>query len=635
MKPRGSLGAIVGLVVVALAGVFLLLRSPSGAGPSGAVVPEGGSYVTGIFEDVTARNPWAYYGPQTTIWNAYVTAHIHPSLYRYTVERYDWVPMLADGMPTPLEPDAELWRSTVRVREGFLWSDGTPVMAHDVAFTFHAITTLGANELGGNFPSIAPEDLLVRAEAVDDYTVEFYLTRPDGRYNFGILMAPTFQRAFWEPHLEAALAADDPLGAIFDVEVTNEPVAGSFLYGIWERGSFVNRPANPGFSSRGEREVLYPNGAVRLSTEDLYDWTGYGEPVGDPELEVVTGPYVDDIHYRVFGAQATGVLALQAGEADFLFNPLGLERGFQDQLRDVPGVTLIENPNNGIRYLSFNLRREPMNLLAFRQAVAVLIDREFVTDRVLQGVAYPIYSIVPPANVFWHSPEVQVYGTGMSRAERIREAVGLLESAGFTWDEQPVLDAEGNLTQPGSGLRLPSGEPMEELELLGPGEAYDPLRATFANWIERWLTEVGIPVRPNLTAFNVVTERVFDLQDFDMWILGWSLTVYPSYLEAFFHSRYTELRGLNAQGYENPEYDRLVDEFLREADDMDRAAQLAGQLQAYLARDVPYVVLFDTPLVEAYRSDRVTYPTTSGLGGLQGIRSRETAGFIHAVQLRR
>jgi ABC-type transport system substrate-binding protein len=169
--------------------------------------------------------------------------------------------------------------------------------------------------------------------------------------------------------------------------------------------------------------------------------------------------------------------------------------------------------------------------------------------------------------------------------------------------------------------------------LLGPGDAYDPLRATFAAWIERWLNEVGIPVRNNLTSFNVVSQRVFDAQDFDMYILGWSLSIYPAYLNAFFHSRYTALRGQNSMGYSNPEYDALVEKFLSEANDMNRAREFAFELQEYLGRDLPYVVLFDTPLVEAYRSDRLRYPSTEGLGGLQNINLRERAGFLHGVQI--
>jgi peptide/nickel transport system substrate-binding protein len=629
---RGGLGALVGLLVIAVGGLVLIGRAGEWAAPPGEIrVPpaEQRVYRTAIFADLTARNPWSRYGPNTTVWNGYGTAGVHPTLFGYTTRRFQWVPALAADLPTPLERDAQgRWRSRVTLKRGVRWSDGREVTAHDVAFTFRAIAALGASRLGGNFPSFAPEDLLERVEARDDHTVEFVLQRRDARYNFNVLMGPIFSGAFWEPHLEAALGTADPLRAMFDVSIEDEPVYGPFFYGAWERGAFVNRPANPRYAFRGAVERLYGTGAVRLAREGLFEWVGYGEPGEPVELEVVTGPHVDGVHYRVYGNQATGVLALQAGEVDYLFNPIGLEKGFHDQLRDVHGVTLVENPTNGVRYLSFNLRREPMRRLAFRQAVAVLLDREFITERVLQGVAEPVYAIVPPANAFWHNPDVPVYGRGMARAERIGEAVRLLEADGFTWDRKPVLAADGTLAQPGRGLRLPGGAPVRPLELLGPGDAYDPLRATFALWIERWLTEVGIPVRPNLTAFNVVADRVFERQDFDMWILGWSLGIYPSYLNAFFHSRYAGLRGHNAQGYASPEYDRLVEAFLEETDDMERARTLAHRLQEFLATDLPYLVLFDTPIVEAYRSDRLRFPTTDVLGGLQN-----QGGFIQAVQM--
>jgi peptide/nickel transport system substrate-binding protein len=129
-----------------------------------------------------------------------------------------------------------------------------------------------------------------------------------------------------------------------------------------------------------------------------------------------------------------------------------------------------------------------------------------------------------------------------------------------------------------------------------------------------------------------VSDRVFDRQEFDMWILGWSLGIYPSHLHAFFHSSNTGLRGHNAAGYANPEYDRLVDEFLEEADDMDRARVIAHRLQEFLATDLPYIVLFDTPIVEAYRGDQVQFPTTEGLGGIQNSQGGPN-GFTHAVQL--
>jgi peptide/nickel transport system substrate-binding protein len=291
---------------------------------------------------------------------------------------------------------------------------------------------------------------------------------------------------------------------------------------------------------------------VRLARDGLYEWTAYGEPASEPVLEVTTGPHVESVHYRVYGTQATGVLALQAGQVDYLFNPLGLERGFQDQLRDVPGVTLIENATNGIRYLAFNLRREPMSRLAV-PAGGGHAHRSRVRHRPrAAGRGRAALQCGAARQRRLAQSRRAGVRAGLSRGDRIREAVRLLEADGFSWAQRPVVDAAGTLVTPGRGSPAAGGQPVAPLELLGPGEAYDPLRATFASWTERWLNEVGIPVRPVLTAFNAVSDRVFDRQDFDMYILGWSLTIYPSYLESFFHSRYTGLRGHNAAGLREP-----------------------------------------------------------------------------------
>ena len=40
-------------------------------------------------------------------------------------------------------------------------------------------------------------------------------------------------------------------------------------------------------------------------------------------------------------------------------------------------------------------------------------------------------------------------------------------------------------------------------------------------------------------------------------------------------------------------------------------------MQAFLADDLPYITLFTTPIVETYRSDKIEFPYTENLGGLQ------------------
>ena len=60
----------------------------------------------------------------------------------------------------------------------------------------------------------------------------------------------------------------------------------------------------------------------------------------------------------------------------------------------------------------------------------MLIDKEFVTDVILQGVAFPLYTFVPEANAAWYFDDVPKLGQGLTREERTNLAVAILEQAG-------------------------------------------------------------------------------------------------------------------------------------------------------------------------------------------------------------
>ncbi|RLB24674.1 MAG: ABC transporter substrate-binding protein, partial [Deltaproteobacteria bacterium] len=108
--------------------------------------------------------------------------------------------------------------------------------------------------------------------------------------------------------------------------------------------------------------------------------------------------------------------------------------------------------------------------------------------------------------------------------------------------------------------------------------------------------------------------------NFDMYILGWSLgdPAFPDYLYYFWHSSQAEPEGFNSPGYCNPEYDKLAEDFLA-ADNLETARELVFKMQEMLAEDVPYVILFDTPITEAYRADMIEFPYTEVLGGIQFV----------------
>ena len=71
---------------------------------------------------------------------------------------------------------------------------------------------------------------------------------------------------------------------------------------------------------------------------------------------------------------------------------------------------------------------------------------------------------------------------------------------------------------------MSNGDPVPAMELLSPSAGYDPLRSTFAIWIEKWLNEIRIPLRANLTGFNINVEKVLEQQDFDI-RMSWGIMI--------------------------------------------------------------------------------------------------------------
>jgi len=282
-------------------------------------------------------------------------------------------------------------------------------------------------------------------------------------------------------------------------------------------------------------------------------------------------------------------------------------------------------------YLAFNMRKYPMSEPEFRQAFDIVMDKEFVVNNVLQGTVFPMYSTMPPGNGFWHNPDVPMPYVGLSREERVNMAVQVLKDAGWSWAQEPAWDADLEDVVPGEGIIMPNGEPMPDLTILGPGPAYDPLRATFNQWISEWARELGMPVKSELTGFNTILGPVFIDSDFDMYILGWSLgnVAFPDYYESFWHSKNdTAVSGNNnTPGFDNAEYDALVDEFMS-TDSIETAQELVFEMQEVLADQRPYICLFYKQTIDLARGN-IVFPYTESLGGIEFQAGFQTDAMPH------
>ena len=441
-------------------------------------------YKIGIAEDLTTTNYWAYLGPDGTIWNQYTLGGTKPTLYTYTSQRFDWVPSLASDFPTALAEETvdgqTLWTTEVPLKQGVMWSDGQEVTAEDFAFTANTASEL---KLTGNWPGIVDPKYYHHSEALDPYRLKIYFQEKPGlaRWQFGLAFMPIFSSAYWGPVVEEAKQAGElpeQQKVLFAHVPEGEPTGGPFAFGKWEKGAFAEKSRYDDYYFRGTSSVQYENGAYVATKPGVYEFSAFGEPSGEVVLETIEGPNANSAIYSVYGSQDATVLALKKGDIDFMLNPLGLSKGLQEQLEGAEGLTTIENSSDGVRYLGFNFRREPMSNQAFRQAVATLIDKEFLTQTVLQGVAIPVYAMVPSGNAAWYNPDVPQIGKGLTRAERVAQTVELLKGAGFTWEVEPKVSEDGRFVeQQGEGLRMPNGDPMPELTVLAPSPGYDPLRS--------------------------------------------------------------------------------------------------------------------------------------------------------------
>ncbi len=332
----------------------------------------------------------------------------------------------------------------------------------------------------------------------------------------------------------------------------------------------------------------------------------------------------DIVEYYIFEDEESAVVSLADGEIDYILTPKGLAAENAESLEGNPDVELAESPGHAIRYLGFNLDRQPMSDRAFRSALALLVDRSGMSVTTKAGPA--AWSMVPEANRAWYDPEtVSAIAApyGEPAAARLAAAIEILEEAGYEWQTPPSTQ-DGDLV-PGEGLTVDGTQPRP-LTILTPGDAYDPERPEYAAAVAEALRVLGFDARPVETDFDTVVDLAFTPDEdgerkYDMYLLGWTLGN-PG-LPAYYGSLFSSDGALNNTGYASEEFDEALAGY-DTAVDVGEAFDALWEMERILAKDLPYLPLYTNTITEAYRSDRVAFPDADVLGGIQarlgGIR---------------
>ena len=260
---------------------------------------------------------------------------------------------------------------------------------------------------------------------------------------------------------------------------------------------------------------------------------------------------------------------------------------------------------------------------AFRQAVGCIVDKEFIINNVLQGIAINMDGQMPEALSAWVAPVTGVLADcdGLSAEDRFNKSVEILQAGGWTASDWGSHPGGADRAIAPTGLKGPGGTalPSETMLLYAPGPGYDPIRSTFSLFIADWMQQLGFDVVARPTGFSVIVDKVFtpeNCKDWYFYMLGWGLGSFPDHPEAFFASKNDVCEGgFNTPGYNNPAFDAKADEFAA-AKTVAEAQAISKEMEAMLFEDMPYIVLVTTPILEVYRGTDVEYPFTTVLDGL-------------------
>ena len=533
-----------------------------------------GALTIGLAEEPRTTNIWL----ASDVHSRKVLSLIYQSLYVNDPETLDRVPWLAASQPV-YDPDALSYTVDLRPAR---WSDGSPFTSRDVAFTGHLIQSFKVPRFASDWKFVKQID------TPSPHRVVFHLKKPMAAFLSETLITPIVQEKEWSEIIRKARTTEKPLATLLNQRMPHPVGTGPFMLQQWRKGAFLHLTKNPYFF-------------------------GSGETIDGRHL----GPFVDDLVYSVYGTSDVAILALKKGSIDMFWWPI--QPGYMADLESRRKIRLYTNERSALYYMGFNLRHPPFNDLALRQAVAWLIDKEFIVKRILQGQGSKMFSVIPAENRFWCCTTLPRYGDGQPRGERIRTAFGLLSDAGYTWDVPPV-DADGNI-QAASGIRMPDGQPMQRFTILTPPADYDPHRATAGLMIQQWLREMGMPAYARPMAFSSLLQQVKGNHDFDAFVLGYGrLGLDPDYVVNLFHSVGDKPRGWNMAGYRNPDFDKLADRSVSEMDP-DRRQALVMDMQKLIARDLPYIPLYKPSVIEAVRADRFEgwVPMLEGIGNIWSL----------------
>jgi peptide/nickel transport system substrate-binding protein len=510
-----------------------------------------------------------------------------------------------------IQPElAEKWeiqedgkRLIFTLRPDLKWSDGQPLTADDVLFTYQDIIFNEKIPTGTrDVLRIGQSQTLPKVEKLDDRRIAFQLSEPFApalRTLGGIGILP---KHVFSPTLQED--PQDPNKKLKFLETWTLSTPVSQLVGS---GPYVLQEYRP-----SERVIFKPN---------PYYWRK-------------DQPYIKQLVMQIVESPDTALLRFRSQDFD-MYRLRGEDYQLLKRFEERDRYKIYNaGPSTGQAFIMFNLNKgrnpktnqpfvDPIksqwfNDVNFRRAVAHALNRDAMITNLARGLAQTQNSPVSIPSPYFLSPEqgLKVYDYSPEKSKEI------LVKAGYKYDaQQQLLDAAGNQVR---------------FTLLAPAGA----RVALGSQIKTDLEQIGMKVDFNPVDFRIISDKLDNAKDWDATILGFTGGAEPnSSINLWATDGDSHLFNKGPVGDEPPFAGREVADWekqihnlmIKGAQELDETKRKAiyAEYQQLVQEQLPLIHL-TIPLYLVAVRDRVENVQPSALAGSTGV----TAALWNIEQLK-
>lgn len=374
-------------------------------------------------------------------------------------------------------PDQKTW--TFKLRKNLRWSDGQPLTADDVVFTWNELMynpkynqiTYDLFRSGGkNFEVSKVDDLTVRVVTPEVFA-------PFLEYFGSVFILPK--------HMLAKSAADDQFLAAYSVTNSPAEIVGSGPFRLkaveYQKGVLLER--NPEYwtvDKKGRRLPYFNEVELMIATSP--------EAYQSMFLQGTSAAYEN---IRPEDAQQFQQAAAK-GNFKLMDLGVGVQRDFfwfnQNTGVDKSGRPFVDP----VKLRWFRDKR-------FREAISCAIDRDRIIHDVYDGRAQAVYGFLSSDNKKWNNPDVAQYAYNPRHARELLASMGMSSRSG----DGTLLDAQNH--------------PVE-FTLLSSFD--NPVRKGIAMRIEDDLKQIGIRLTYQPVDFPTLLNRINNTMDYESALMG-------------------------------------------------------------------------------------------------------------------